>query len=104
MSSRFDQMFSSAEARMLEIFGETHIWNGQEIMAMPNHSTRGAYENENSDPDGVLRQKITLDIPAKSITHPLPWEEIELNGESWLVQSAEQVGGLLTITIFRDYA
>jgi len=104
MTSWFDAQFAQCDQTSLDLFGEEHEWNGEMVTIMPNHSAMSNNADGNADETGVLRRKATWDIPAESITRPLPWEEILFDGEPWVVESAEPVGNMLIVTIFQDYA
>jgi len=104
MSSRFDDLFASAEGRFLDLFGDGAVWNGQPVTVIPRQMRGDDYHSENAPETGVLRRWQTLDIPANSIQKPYPWEEIDLDGESWIVFEAYKIGGFYTVTLFQDYA
>lgn len=102
--SEFNALFASAEQQLFDIFGEQHELNGAQVRLMPRHRQGDPSTDENAVETGVLRQNRTFDALLEEIDPPVPGEEIDLDGDIWVVSEVEIIGGVAAITMFRDFA
>jgi hypothetical protein len=101
------QMYEDMESLFFDLDDATLEldFNGQTLMANQVTSRDSDYGFENRPEQGVLEErrayyfrKIDLNLV------PVPWEDVEINGETWTVLEVFPVRGAVKITFFRERA
>lgn len=100
-----EQMQQDMESLFFDMDDQTEEieFNGQVIMA--NKSTDSDHGFNNGPEHGVLEERRTYYFRAIDLDPvPVPWEEVEINGEDWTVIEVLSMYGAYRISFLKERA
>jgi hypothetical protein len=98
MAADMESLFFDLDDQTIEI-----NFNGQTIMVNQSTARDADYGSQNSPEQGVLEERRTYYFRGIDLDPlPVPWEEVEIDGQEWTVLEVFPMFGAYRITFFRE--
>jgi len=100
IQSDLDEVFFDADELAEEL-----DWEGTAVLAIPSSSLQDDRGLSNAEEHGVLTQNRAYHVRTSELPWvPVPWEELVIDGETWVVREIEERSGAYKIQLFRQQA
>lgn len=89
-----------------EEFGVRLVWNGVEVTGRVERQDGEAagVDGRGLDPPAVNQRELLVELPAAAVPRPKVGQEVDLDGELWLVSSTRVAWPVLRVLLARNLA